>query len=73
MRQVVPKESSTLGYPREVVSSINACHRDMCRFASESDVNYIVVRDKLMFMVEEASSAGKLFLFEALNHLANSL
>jgi hypothetical protein len=62
LRQVVPKESSTLGYPREVVTSINASHRDICKFAAETDVNYAVVRDSLMLMVEEALSSGNMVI-----------
>lgn len=41
---VVGKDLGTLGYPNERTTYLNANHRDVCKYATTSDPNYITVR-----------------------------
>jgi hypothetical protein len=52
--QVVPKWNATLGLPGEVVTSLHASHRDLCRYESAQDLNYKIVEDALLSLVEKA-------------------
>lgn len=47
---VVQKESATLGYPGEVVQSINADHHSVCKFSTRDD-GYIIVKEALQELV----------------------
>ncbi|KAI0536122.1 NACHT and WD domain protein [Xylaria digitata] len=48
---IVDPDSATLGYPEEKQIPMNADHRSICKFASPSDSNYIVLRDALAVAV----------------------
>lgn len=56
---VVDRGSSTLGYPKERYSPINADHRGVCKFDSPDDPNYRLLRNALSLTVETALSEGK--------------
>ncbi|RFU29445.1 hypothetical protein B7463_g6896, partial [Scytalidium lignicola] len=45
--KVVKDVSATLGYAREIVDTINADHRNMCRFGSMSDQGYRKIKNAL--------------------------
>jgi hypothetical protein len=50
---VVPKWNATLGLPGEVVTSLHASHRNLCRYESPQDSNYRVVKDALLALVQK--------------------
>ena len=50
--RIVPKESSILGYRNESTTHMEANHRDVCKFASENDRNYVLLRDSLAKVLE---------------------
>ena len=45
--QVVPEYSAVLGLPNEMIIPLNAHHRSICRFASTSDQNFILVKSAI--------------------------
>ncbi|PGH23163.1 hypothetical protein AJ80_02799 [Polytolypa hystricis UAMH7299] len=49
---IVGKDSSTLGYPGEVSTPLYADHRDVCKFSSQDDPNYITIRDALKHLIK---------------------
>ena len=53
---IVEKNSSILGYPNEIIESLNADHRNVCKFASTEDPNFHIVRDVLREMVNKCQS-----------------
>ncbi len=55
---VLEKESSSLGYPGEISKSLNADHRDVCKYISPDDANYVIVRNALKTLVENLRSKG---------------
>jgi len=50
---IVPKESAVLGYANEIATYLNANHRDVCKFSSEEDPNYLAVRNALASALSE--------------------
>jgi WD40 repeat protein len=48
---VVEKNSSVLGYPAEISRPLQADHRDVCKYSSPVDPNYISVRNALKHLV----------------------
>ena len=48
---VLQKETSILGYPGEVSTSMVADHHDVCKYTSRQDSNYISVRNVLKTLV----------------------
>ena len=57
---VLGKESSVLGYPGEVSKSLNADHHDVCKYTSQEDSNYVIVRNALETLVRSLQSMGML-------------
>jgi WD40 repeat protein len=55
---VLEKDSSILGYPKEVSRALNADHHDVCKYASPEDSNYISVRNALKTLVGRFRSKG---------------
>lgn len=60
-RLVVEKLSSTLGYPNEEITAMNADHRHVCKFESPEDSNYRLLRNALLTAVDmiRESTAGQ--------------
>ena len=54
---IVSKESATLNYRNERTSYMDADHRDVCKFASQQDRNYLLVRDSLAKLLEDLKLA----------------
>ncbi|KAK9799961.1 putative NACHT and WD domain protein [Seiridium cardinale] len=50
---IVEKGSAILGYKNERVQYLNANHRDICKFGSVEDPNYIAVRDALQGAIQD--------------------
>lgn len=44
---IVDKDSATLGYPNERTAYLNANHRDICKYTTPTDANYLTVRNAL--------------------------
>jgi hypothetical protein len=53
---VVPKDSATLGYTNENTMYLNANHREVCKFSSKEDANYIAIRNSLASALEDLRS-----------------
>lgn len=53
---ILQKDSSSLGYPGEICKPLDADHHDVCKFSSQQDPNYVVVRDVLMYLVTKGDS-----------------
>jgi WD40 repeat protein len=53
---VVPKDSATLGYANENTMYLNANHREVCKFSSKEDANYIAIRNSLASALEDLRS-----------------
>jgi hypothetical protein len=49
---IVDKDSATLGYANERTAYLNANHRDVCRYASPFDPNYLTVRNALASTID---------------------
>ena len=56
--QVLEKDSSILGYPKEVSKALNADHHDICKYSDPEDPNYISVRNALRALVGRFHSKG---------------
>ena len=54
---IVPKESATLNYRNERTTYLDADHREICKFASQEDRNYLLIRDSLANLLEDLKSA----------------
>ena len=50
---IVDKDLAILGYHNERSAYLNANHRDVCKFANQSDPNYRTVRNALAAIVED--------------------
>lgn len=50
---VVPKDSATLGYANERTMYLNGNHREVCKFPSQEDPNYLAVRNALASTLED--------------------
>ncbi|KAI1619596.1 hypothetical protein EDD37DRAFT_200318 [Exophiala viscosa] len=57
--KVVPKQSSSLGDPRERAETIEANHMNMCRFYGADDPRYNQLRGELKNLVEEISATTR--------------
>ena len=55
---VLDKDSSVLGYPREVSRALKADHHDVCKYSSQDDPNYVSVRNALKSLVNRFMSKG---------------
>ncbi|KAK5047249.1 hypothetical protein LTR84_006771 [Exophiala bonariae] len=49
--QILQRDSSSLGYPGEICTPLDADHHDVCKFSSQQDPNYAVIRDVLRYLV----------------------
>ncbi|KAK7429330.1 hypothetical protein QQZ08_004142 [Neonectria magnoliae] len=54
---IVDPESAILGYREEKQMPMNADHRSICKFESQSDPNYIIMRNALASTVGQISKA----------------
>jgi WD40 repeat protein/pimeloyl-ACP methyl ester carboxylesterase len=55
---VVGKASATLQLPKERKFSLNANHREICKFESPDDENYVVLRNALVTIVDKFTTQG---------------
>ena len=55
---VLDKDSSILGYPKEISRPLDADHHGMCKYSSPNDSNYISVRNALISLVKRFRSPG---------------
>ncbi|KAN0090022.1 WD40 repeat-like protein [Hyaloscypha variabilis] len=55
---VLEKDSSILGYAKEVSRAMDADHHDVCKYASPQDSNYISLRNALKTLVCRFGSKG---------------
>jgi hypothetical protein len=55
---VLEKDSSILGYAKEVSRAMDADHHDVCKYASPQDSNYISLRNALKTLVCRFRSKG---------------
>ena len=53
---VVDKDLATLGYANERTAYLNANHREVCKFGSQSDPNYQIVRNALAAAIDNFRS-----------------
>lgn len=51
-RMVVEPHSATLGYPNEEIASLDADHRQVCKFDTPADPNYKILRNALLTAVD---------------------
>ena len=56
--QVLEKDSSILGYPKEISKALNADHHDVCKYSDPEDPNYISVRNALRSLVGRLRPKG---------------
>lgn len=52
---VLQRDSSTLGYPKEISKPLDADHHGVAKYASREDPNYQSVRDILRYLLEKNS------------------
>jgi hypothetical protein len=50
---IVPKNSATLGYPKEVIHGLNGNHLTITKFSSKEDPNFLTVSTELRKLVAE--------------------
>jgi WD40 repeat protein len=55
---VLDKDSSVLGYPREISRDLAADHHDVCKYSSRDDPNYVIVRNMLQTLMRDLRSKG---------------
>lgn len=56
---VVEKDMAILGYPNESSTYLNANHREVCKFADQTDPNYQTVRNALASTIDTLSNSAK--------------
>lgn len=56
---IVDPESATLGYREEKQMPMNADHRSICKFETETDPNYVILRNALASTAQSVSKSGK--------------
>ena len=56
---IVDEDSAVLGYPAERVLSLNADHRNVCKFGSKDDPNYTILRNAFIQTIDKISTLGK--------------
>ena len=57
---IVNKDSATLGYPNEQSALLNATHRNICKFDSPADPNFISLRNVLATITRDITHRGML-------------
>lgn len=57
---IVEKDSATLGYPNEQSALLNATHRDICKYQSPADPNFISLRNALVTMSQDVARKGQI-------------
>jgi hypothetical protein len=67
---IVPKESATLRYPKEVIHGLNGNHLTITKFASKEDPNFLTVTTELRKVIAEIDKAVAV---ETLNREENAL
>ena len=55
---IVEKDSAVLGYDNEQSQSVNANHRDICRFEKQTDPSYILIRNVLASITADLIKEG---------------
>ena len=55
---VLEKDSSVLGYPKEISKALDANHHDVCKFSDPQDPNYVSVRNALQTLVGRFQPKG---------------
>ncbi|KAF2105813.1 WD40-repeat-containing domain protein [Lophiotrema nucula] len=55
---IVDAESATLGYAEERVQALNANHRDLCRFESDTNTDYRSLRNRLAATIGMIKAGG---------------
>jgi len=55
---VLEKDSSTLGYPKEVCDPLDADHHGVCKYSSKDDPNYKKVRSVLKLLLAKFRDTG---------------
>jgi hypothetical protein len=55
---IVSKDSATLGYPNEKSALLNATHRNVCKFETPLDPNYVSLRNTLAAMTGTIAQQG---------------
>ena len=55
---IVEKDSAVLGYPKEQSQSVNANHRDICKFEKQTDSSYILIRNVLASITADLIKEG---------------
>ncbi|KAK0624305.1 hypothetical protein B0T14DRAFT_565586 [Immersiella caudata] len=61
--KVVPKESAALGLPDEFNIPANACHREICKFATPYDLAYKTLMAKIKQALEREASFSTMIQF----------
>ncbi|CAG8973757.1 hypothetical protein HYALB_00007707 [Hymenoscyphus albidus] len=56
---ILERDSSVLGYPREISVPLDADHHGVCKYDSPSDPNYIMVRNVLKSLVRKIIAASR--------------
>lgn len=49
---IVDKSSASLGYANERTAYLNANHREVCKFSTQSDPNYHTIRNALAYVID---------------------
>ena len=55
---IVEKDMAVLGYPNERTAYLNANHRDVCKYATVADPNYMSVRNALGSVIKTIRNQG---------------
>ena len=55
---VLDKDSSILGYTKEISSPLDADHHGICKYSSPDDSNYVSVRNALSSLIKQFRSRG---------------
>jgi hypothetical protein len=50
---IVPKESATLRYPKEVIHGLNGNHLTITKFSSKEDPSFLTVTTELRKLITE--------------------
>ena len=55
---IVEKDSAILGYPNEQSQSVDANHRDICKYEKQTDPSYILIRNVLASITADLIKEG---------------
>lgn len=58
--QIVDRSSALMNLPGERQTALNANHRTLCRYEDENDINYVVLRDTVVEMMQLTTPPSKL-------------